>query len=763
MSQPLLLPLLVNQKKIIFPSSVCQIETEIDFLENISPNSELLFIFNTNNKKLVSKEHHTTTIAIKAELIECLNKKESSSTLLLEGKKRVQLKKIIKNKNNLYTASYTEVKETNKNPQKSKELAHEILGLFKEYLDTTHKEDSGEALLSILDLRDLSGLTDIISSYLLISLEKKQILLEELDLTKRLEMLKAIITNEIENLKTTQKIENNIDEKVNSILEKEQREYWLKTKLKEIQTELDTSTTETPEIESYKNKINNLPLPPSGIAELHKELKKLAKLGADSYESGSIKVYLDFLLNLPWKKRDKSQISIAKVQNLLNKNHYGLDEVKQRILEYLATTKLSKTRSLSNILCLVGPPGVGKTSLVKSIAKSLNRQFVSVSLAGINDEAELRGHRRVYIGANPGKIIASLYKTKTANPVILLDELDKIATNFKGDPSSALLEILDPVQNKAFFDHYLQIPFNISEILFICTANNLSDIPEPLLNRLEIITITGYSFKEKIEVVKHYLLPKKLKEYGIKIPLKLSSNLIEYIILNYTSDSGIREIQRCLEKILRKISLKIVKGEKILKSFSKKNIRFYLGTPQIKTFTSTINQPGRSLALYNIGMVGNILPIESIFIPGKGEVIATGNIDFAVRETIKVAVSYLKQNAPNFNFPPNFFENKNLHIHFSNPDIIKMGNGWGLAIFASIFSAITKKVLPSNIAFAGDISLLGTVFPVNYLEQKIFTATQLGIKKVIIAEKNIEREKIKTPAKIELIGIKNLLELKNLI
>jgi ATP-dependent Lon protease len=714
------LPLLINQETVIFPTSVTHLKVSYTALN----------VNNLTNKAILAFQKKTPQIGLEVEIIQQIPT-NNLQKLLIEGLRRVQITKITESDSNGQQALYQDIQSTNKTPKQAQTIANIVLPLFKKYLAHHNQDLSAETILSVLDLTDLDHFTDVLSSYLLLSPTKKQTILAQIDLTDRLQLIKTFIQKENKELDT------------------------------DSTSDIALPIRGNEEINAYQKKITALSLPYYVEMSLLKEVEKLQQINESSYEAGNLRVYLDFVLNLPWHQKNLSKISIEKVQTVLNNNHFGLTSVKERILEHMAVTKLSGKCSVSNILCFVGPPGVGKTSLVKSIAKALNRKFIGLSLAGINDESELRGHRRVYVGANAGKIISSLHKVKTSNPVILLDEIDKIASNFKGDPSTVLLEILDPSQNEEFTDQYLQIPFDISSVFFICTANSLEKIPSSLLDRLEIIQIPGYTLQEKIEIAKNYILPKQLKNHGFKTNIHLSSKLVEYIILNYTSDSGLRDLQRNINQILRKLALKLLKKEKIPKIFSPKTLEKFIGPGPFKNSLPKIIHPGRSLGLYSLNGQENLLPIESAFIPGTGKLISTGNISLAVKETITVVISFLKQHFRELSFPKNFFRDQDIHIHFSRPDILKKGTDLGMAISASILSAIQNITLPNNLAFLGGISLTGQVFEVANLDQSLFAASQLGIKKIVIAKKNLKN--ITITSNLEIIYIDTLLELNTIL
>jgi len=764
MSSRTLLPLVPVNNLVVFPKSVQRLTLTylLDKLPEKALQEQSLCLVvlskSTQTNKLVADYQLSDfyPVGVQAEIVQYQEFPNAQITLLVEGQERVQLTELVKSKEGLFGSSKP-LADRGQATQDLSEMSNRVYSLFKDHLDL-EGEVPPETLLAVLDQNMPSDLADLIGSYLPIKPHEKQKILEELDIASRLKLVQHYLNEQI--------IEANLDKNIDSLLqdkvERERKEMLLKAKLRAIRIELD-ETSQEDEVNRYLTQLENLGLPFDGEQEIRKEITKLERSADESMEAGLIRGYLDFVFALPWRQKTSPTLNIRKVQRVLDQRHYGLEDVKERIMEHLAVKKLSKAPT-SNILCLVGPPGVGKTSIVKSVANALGRKFFRISLGGTRDEADLRGHRRTYVGALPGKIVAALYKAGSMNPVILLDEVDKIAGGFKGDPTTVLMEILDPEQNDAFMDHYLQVPIDLSHVLFVCTANDLSNIPAPLQNRLEIIQISGYGIPEKIELAQRYLMPSQIKAHGLsKVGLTATNELFAFLIANYTSDVGLRELDRSIQRILRKLALQKVLGNRIPTKITKKLCRQFLGPGIPKPSFSKLPKIGSSVALYCVGMVGSILPIEAATFEGSGQQIATGNIDPLLKGTISTAISHLKQHPKGFGLPKEALRNKDVHIHFHKPEFVKKGEGWGLAIFAALLSDLLKIPIPATVAFAGQISLQGEVLPTGDLEQKLLAASQLGITTVIVSTWNLDKQELFIPSQLTICSLKSLKELPTLL
>lgn len=593
----------------------------------------------------------------------------------------------------------------------------------------------------IKSVEEPGRLADLFASILDIKAEEAQQILEIIDPVERLRVVHDKFLKEVGILELQQKIRISAREAI----EKDQREYFLRQQIKAIQEELGERDEKQEEIENYKKKIEESGMPDEIKEEALKQLKRLEKMHPDSAEAGVIRTYLDWLVELPWNKRTKDRLDLKIAKKILDEDHYDLEKIKERILEYLAVLKLkkesSKDKSIKGpILCFVGPPGVGKTSLGRSIAKALNRKFVRISLGGVRDEAEIRGHRRTYVGAMPGKIIQSIKQAGTKNPVIMLDEVDKIGLDFRGDPTAALLEVLDPEQNKEFVDHYLGVPFDLSEVMFICTANRLDTIPRPLLDRMEVIRLSGYSEEEKLHIAKKYLIPKQLKENGLdEKTVEFSDKAITFLIRGYTREAGVRNLERQIGSIIRKIAKKIIEsGKKRKYKITPSLIKKFLGAPIYSTEKEEKDEIGVVTGLAWTEVGGEILKIEVTRMDGKGNLVLTGSLGDVMKESARIAFSYVKSKAKELGIDPEEFGKYDLHIHVPAGAIPKDGPSAGISITTGIASVFTNRPVRSDVAMTGEITLRGKVLPVGGLKEKILAAKRTGIKTVILPKDNKE-------------------------
>ena len=522
-------------------------------------------------------------------------------------------------------------------------------------------------------------------------------------------------------------------------MEKDQKEYFLRQQIKAIQEELGEKDERQEEIEEYKKKIEAAGMPEDVKQEALKQLKRLERMHPDSAEAGVIRTYLDWLVELPWNKRTKDKLNLKRAKKILDEDHYDLEKVKDRIIEYLAIQKLRKGKGIKGpILCFVGPPGVGKTSLGRSIAKSLGRKFARIALGGVRDEAEIRGHRRTYVGAMPGRIIQAIKQAGTKNPVIMLDEVDKIGMDFRGDPSSALLEVLDPEQNKEFVDLYLGVPFDLSETMFICTANRIDTIPRPLLDRMEVIRIPGYSEEEKLHIAKKYLIPRQLKETGLKPKyVEFTDSGLQFLIRHYTREAGVRSLERKINEVLRKIAKEIaLTGKKKKYKITKSVVKKLLGAPLYLPEKEQKDEIGVATGLAWTEVGGEILKIEATRMPGKGGLILTGSLGDVMKESARTALSYIKSKAEEYGIDPKDFDRYDVHVHVPAGAIPKDGPSAGIAIATAIFSLFSQLPVRSDVAMTGEITLRGHVLPVGGLKEKILAAKRAGIKTVILPKGN---------------------------
>lgn len=590
-----------------------------------------------------------------------------------------------------------------------------------------------ELKIAAANIERPENLADLIAANLNISLEEKQKLLEENNPKARLEALTSMLNHEKEVLE----LGSQIQDKVNESMSKNQRDFFLREQMKAIKKELGEDDPQQADRRELEDKVKKAHLPDHVQEIAEKELGRLLSIPAASPEYAVIRTYLDWLTELPWSQRTEDEIDIQKAQNILNQDHYDLEKIKDRILEYLAVLKL-QSRLKGPILCFAGPPGVGKTSLGQSIARALGRKFIRMSLGGVHDEAEIRGHRRTYIGALPGRIIQGLRKAGTNNPVFMLDEIDKIGSDFRGDPSSALLEVLDPEQNSTFSDHYLDVEFDLSGVLFITTANMLDTIPPPLRDRMEILTLSGYTLNEKTQIAQKYLVPKQIKEHGLKRSLvRFHKKTIEQIISGYTREAGVRNLEREIANVCRKIARGVAEGKGNKISVAPEKLPVYLGPVQFEeNMTERLKDPGIVIGLAWTPVGGDILFIEASKMPGKGNLILTGSLGNVMKESAQAALTYVRANADRYKLDHQLGDKEDLHIHVPAGAIPKDGPSAGVAMMTAMVSLLSQRPLAEDMAMTGEITLRGRVMPVGGIKEKVLAASRAGIKRVILPEKN---------------------------
>lgn len=612
-------------------------------------------------------------------------------------------------------------------------------------------------VLSIFDeIKNFSKLVDMIASYVIVDEEKRQDILQELDSIKRAEKLLVIIENEVQILNVEKKIGNKLKESV----DKSQREYYIREQIKVLQEEIGEDDEDKKEISKYEERINKAKLPKYVREKAESELNRLKASAGQGSESNVIRNYLDWILDIPWNKSTKDSFDINKAEEILNKEHYGLEEVKERIIEYLAVKKYTNTLK-GPILCLVGPPGVGKTSIAKSIANATNRKYSRMSLGGVRDEAEIRGHRKTYVGAIPGRLAYSLKETKVNNPLILLDEIDKLGSDHRGNVADALLEVLDSEQNNTFRDHYLELDMDLSKVLFITTANSLDTVPTPLLDRMEVIEVSGYTYEEKYHIAKDHLIPKLLKEHKIKEDeFKISEAALKDIINFYTREAGVRSLERVLGKIIRKTLTEMIKKDKKSINISSNRLEKYLGP---KIFEYDVKEIEDRVGVVK-GMAwtaagGDTLPVESVTMNGQGKLVLTGQLGDVMQESAKIAYGFVRANASKYGIDEDFYKKTDIHIHFPEGAIKKDGPSAGVTIITSIVSALTNKKVRSNVAMTGEVTLTGRVLAIGGLKEKSIAAYRAGIDTIIIPKEN-EKDINKIPDvvknKLEIITVDNV-------
>jgi ATP-dependent Lon protease len=688
-----------------------------------------------------------------SKVLQLLKLPDGTVKVLIEGEKRIKILRYKENETDYLTCEVEIAEDQNL----SKELEPLALGLIKKFdrLQVLSKKDLSEGSNNFKNLKDPAQIANNISSNLNIQIFEKQELLEILDLKKKLEKIHHLIEKETSVISVEKKIRG----RVKNQMEKTQREYYLNEQLKAIQKELGEIDEGKDELTSLSKAISDAKMPKAAKDKCLSELKKLKSMSPMSAEATVVRNYLDWMTELPWSNKSKINTDLNNAQKILDEDHYGLEKVKERIIEFLAVQK-RMNKMKGPILCLVGPPGVGKTSLGKSIAKATNRKFIRISLGGIRDEAEIRGHRRTYIGSLPGKIIQMMKKAGTKNPLFLLDEIDKVGNDYRGDPSSALLEALDPEQNKEFNDHYLEVDYDLSDVMFVTTANTLNILP-PLLDRMEVIRLSGYTEDEKVNISQKYLIPNQSKNNGLKKnEWKIDEEINRKIIRHYTRESGVRNLEREISKIARKLVKKIDNNEAVNNPINDKDLKKLLGVEKFK-YGEIEEENGvgvvTGLAWTEAG--GEILKIESVIMPGKGKMQITGKLGDVMQESVKAAKSYIRSKSLDYGIIPPIFDKKDFHIHVPEGATPKDGPSAGVGMVTSIISAITEIPVDKNVAMTGEITLRGLVLPIGGLKEKLLAAHRAGIKKVLIPMEN-KKDLIEVPKtvleSIEIIPVKNV-------
>ena len=766
MSKTDFIPTLPLRDIVVFPSMIVPLfvgrDKSIRALNEVMKASKKIILVTQKNPEVDDpNEEDLFSYGCESKILQLLKLPDGTVKVLVEGLDRV---KIIECKNEKeYLTSNTEVVK-DKVGSKEDLLAFSTALVRKlERLTNLNKKISSELMTNLKSFSDPSKIADHISAQLNISIFDKQKLLESIELKVRLEKLMEHINNEINVIS----VEKRIRGRVKNQMEKTQREYYLNEQMKAIQKELGELDDGKDEITQLEKSITKAKMPKEALKKCLAELKKLKSMSAMSAEATVVRNYLDWMVELPWQNKDKKfdNIDISLAKKTLDEDHYGLEKVKERILEYLAVQKrVGKIKGA--ILCLVGPPGVGKTSLGKSIAKATGRKFVRISLGGIRDEAEIRGHRRTYIGSLPGKIIQMMKKAGTKNPLFLLDEIDKVGSDYRGDPSSALLEALDPEQNSTFNDHYLEVDYDLSDVMFVTTANTLNILP-PLLDRLEVIRIPGYTEEEKVNIAEKYLVPKQVKDNGVKDgEMDLSKEVIKDIIQSYTKEAGVRNLEREISKVARKTVKKVLSSEPVNPKIDINNLPEYLGIKKFKYGEiEQQDQVGVVTGLAWTEFGGEILKIESATMPGKGKMQITGKLGDVMQESVKAAKSYIRSKSLEFGIIPPIFEKKDFHIHVPEGATPKDGPSAGIAMVTSIVSAITGIPVNKKIAMTGEVTLTGNVLPIGGLKEKLLAAHRAGISKVLIPDDN-KKDLADIPKvimeNIEIITVKNVDEVLKL-
>ncbi|WP_090947555.1 endopeptidase La [Parageobacillus thermantarcticus] len=732
----LIVPLLPLRGLLVFPTMVLHLdvgrEKSVRALEKAMVEDHVILLTSQKDVSIDEPDmddlYKMGTLARVKQLLKLPN---GTFRVLVEGMARALITEVVSEEPHFIVKVEKFVDRAAKDLE-DEALKRTMLEYFEQYINLS-KRLSADIYASIADIDEPGRMADIIASHLPLKLEEKQRILEMIDVKERVHKIIQILHNEKEVLQ----LEKKISMRVKQSMERTQKEYYLREQMKAIQKELGEKEGKAGEVETLKEKIEAAGMPSHVKETALKELDRYEKIPATSAESAVIRNYLDWLIALPWSTQTEDIHDIKRAEAILNEDHYGLEKVKERVLEFLSVQQLTKSLK-GPILCLAGPPGVGKTSLARSIAKSLNRRFVRISLGGVRDESEIRGHRRTYVGAMPGRIIQGMKKAGTINPVFLLDEIDKMSSDFRGDPSAALLEVLDPEQNHAFSDHYIEEPYDLSKVMFIATANNLATIPQPLLDRMEIITIPGYTEVEKLQIAKRHLLPKQLKEHGLKkSALQIRDDAMMSIIRYYTREAGVRELERQLAAICRKAARFIVSGEKKRVIITEKNIEEFLGKRKYRYGQAELeDQVGVATGLAYTAFGGDTLSIEVSLAPGKGKLVLTGKLGDVMKESAQAAFSYVRSRAEQLGIDPEFHEKYDIHIHVPEGAVPKDGPSAGITIATALISALTGRPVSRFVGMTGEITLRGRVLPIGGLKEKTLSAHRAGLKKVILPKDN---------------------------
>ncbi len=732
------LPLLPVRDVVVFPFMIVPLfvgrEKSIAAVDSSLSRDRLIML--STQKDLAKEEprkgdiYEVGTVCM---IMRMLKLPDGRVKILVQGLSRARVKEYIK-ESPAFEVSVEKMEEP-----ETPEITLEVEALMRnvreqlESLSALGRVVPSEVMMVIENIEDPGRLADLVASNLNLKIESAQDILETIDPLKRLEKVNTYLTREVQVATVQARIQSQAKEE----MEKAQREYFLREQMKAIKSELGDLEEIEDEIEETREKIRKAKMPKEVEKEAYKQLQRLEMMHPDSAEAAIIRTYLDWLIELPWSKSTKDTLDIKKAKKVLDEDHYDLEKVKERILEYLAVRKLKK-KMKGPILCFVGPPGVGKTSLGRSIARAMGRKFVRISLGGIRDEAEIRGHRRTYVGAMPGRIIQGIKQAGSNNPVFMMDEIDKIGTDFRGDPAAALLEVLDPEQNYAFSDHYLNLPFDLSNVMFITTANLLDPIPSALKDRMEVIEIPGYTEDEKLHIAKEFILPRQLEEHGISgRHLRITDGAIRRIISQYTREAGLRNLEREIATICRKVARRVAEGKKGCVTVSVQNLHEFLGAPKyLPEMEQKEDEVGVATGLAWTPVGGEVLYVEATIVKGKGTLTLTGHLGEVMKESAQAALSYARSRAKELGLPENFYEDKEIHIHVPAGAIPKDGPSAGITMAVALISALTQVPVSKDVAMTGEITLRGRVLPVGGLKEKVLAAHRAKIHTVIIPEMN---------------------------
>jgi ATP-dependent Lon protease len=730
------MPILPLKETVVFPDSMIPLaigqERSIRLVDEAVANDRpIALVTSREGDDEAQSADDLYSVGTAAVIHKMIRVPDGTLRILVQGLRRVRLTRIVQDEPYL-VGEFEEQPDVIKREKEIAALARNVETLFSRIIALVPYLPD-ELQLAATNAEDPSALANLIATTMRLKTSEKQELLEEADVEARLRQLTVILNRELELLELGTKIQS----QVHSEMEKSQREYFLRSQLKAIQEELGEGDEQQAEIAELRAQIEEANLPEEAEKQARRELDRLAKLPSAAAEYGVIRTYLEWILSLPWNATTEDDLDLEKARKILDEDHYDLEKVKERIIEHLAVSKLKHDLS-GPILCFVGPPGVGKTSLGQSIARALGRKFVRISVGGVRDEAEIRGHRRTYIGAMPGTIIRALRDAGTKNPVFMIDEIDKMGSDWRGDPSSAMLEVLDPAQNSSFRDHYLDLPFDLSRILFICTGNQLETIPPPLLDRMEVIRLSGYTEEEKLGIAKRYLVPKQLEAHGLNSEqAKFTDNALRLVIREYTREAGVRNLDREIAALCRKSAAEIAGGKRKRVRIDERRVRSWLGRPRFSgEVRKRTSDPGVATGLAVTPVGGDVLYIEATAMPGEGRLIVTGQLGEVMRESAQAALSWVRSHASDLGLEADWFEGKDVHIHVPAGAVPKDGPSAGIALATALASLAQNRPVSEEVAMTGEITLTGQVLPVGGVREKVLAAQRAGVTTVVLPKEN---------------------------
>ncbi|PKB66941.1 MAG: endopeptidase La [SAR202 cluster bacterium Io17-Chloro-G3] len=731
------IPLLVRRNTIAFPKLVTQVmvmraNAQRALEHALEGNRKIVVVGRRNTRKRNYTAKDLYPMGTLATVGRMLKLPDGSSTVWLQGEQRVNLLDVVQTEP-FFMAKVEPAEETVTDNLTVQALKRAVLALFEKAIELSPSL-TDEMYIAAMNADSPGWLADLIASSLILEMKEHQKILQTLDIEKRLHVVNLHLAHEVEVLE----IQTRINKQVQEELERTQREHILREQLRVIQKELGEVDPQFNEAQSLEDRIRNAHMPKQVSKKALEELSRLGHIPTASPENGVIRGYIDWLLSLPWKASTRDTLNIQEAARTLEQNHYGLPKVKERILEYLAVRKLAGKKLRSPVLCFIGPPGVGKTSLGKSIAKALGRKFVHISLGGIRDEAEIRGHRRTYVSALPGRIIQAMRNAETVNPVFMLDEIDKVGTDFRGDPSSALLEALDPEQNHSFSDHYLEVPYDLSRVLFITTGNILDPIIPALRDRMEIIELPGYTEEEKVEIANRFLIPNQLREHGLsRKQLSFAANTVQRIAREYTREAGVRNLEREIGSVCRKVARKVAEERKISPKISPQLLSKYLGAPHFSWGTAEQHDEiGVATGVARTEAGGDVLAVEATLVEGKGDLILTGQLGDVMKESAQAALSYSRSRSREWELSQEFFKSQDIHIHIPAGAIPKDGPSAGVTMTTALISILSKRAVRKEVAMTGEITLRGKVLPVGGIKEKVLAAHRAGITTFVLPKDN---------------------------